>query len=164
METIERYNGSVQLNTDASQTAEGRVGIGCHIHSDEHDIDYEHCARITDGVMVYSGEMTALRLALERAHQLSMSKGLGRFAIFTDSSSSVKTLKSSESKSRPNLHTELIELIHTLSSDVTIIWVPSHIGISGNERADQLAGKATMLPNIEMHVFTEKNTSCYSHR
>ena len=60
METIERYKGCVQLYTDASRTVEGYVGIGCYIHSDEHDIDSEHCARITDGVTVYSGEMTAL--------------------------------------------------------------------------------------------------------
>ena len=38
METIERYKGCVQLYTDASRTEEG-CGIGCYIHSDEHDID-----------------------------------------------------------------------------------------------------------------------------
>ena len=49
------------------------------------------------------------------------------------------------------LHQSLILSIHNLHSDnydVVFCWIPSHIGITGNEKADQAAKSAFNLPNM----------------
>jgi len=38
--------------------------------------------------------------------------------------------------------------LHSNNYDVVFCWIPSHIGITGNEKADQAAKSALNLPNI----------------
>ena len=35
------------------------------------------------------------------------------------------------------------------------MWLPSHIGIKGNELADRLAGAATVRPDIDINIGLE---------
>jgi len=35
------------------------------------------------------------------------------------------------------------------------VWLPSHIGIKGNELADRLAGAATVRPDIDINIGLE---------
>ena len=50
------------------------------------------------------------------------------------------------------LHQSLILSIphhlHLKNYDVVFCWIPSHIGITGNEKADQAAKSSLNLPNI----------------
>jgi len=66
-----------------------------------------------------------------------------KVAIFTDSLSTVRTIESEHSASRLNLLRQTHETKHYLNREVTFIWVPSHIGITGNEKADRLANDGT---------------------
>ena len=72
MQNIDRYDAYVRVYTNASRTADGKVGIGCYIQSTSIDVKQEYSSRITDGVTVYTGEMTALRLALQCITQISL--------------------------------------------------------------------------------------------
>ena len=56
-------------------------------------------------------------------------------------------------------NTQLTRNIHTTAQamtdtgrTVTLNWVPSHVGISGNEKADTLAGQAAQLPQVSLEV------------
>ena len=65
-------------------------------------------------------------------HRLNSSKPV---AVFSDSLSAIRTVESERSRSRPNLLNDILELKHALQRDLTLVWVPSHIGIRGNETA-----------------------------
>jgi len=69
--------------------------------------------------------------------------------IFTDSFSALQSLESQ--KLHQSLILSILTIIHHLHSnyyDVVFCWIPSHIGIAGNEKADQAAKSALNLPNI----------------
>ena len=49
----------------------------------------------------------------------------------------------------------LYELIHQTNQDVTLVWIPSHIGIPGNEMADRLANEGVTKPYTEIEINLE---------
>ena len=42
------------------------------------------------------------------------------------------------------------DLLHSINSQITVVWVPSHIGITDNERADQLANMGCKRQHIDI--------------
>lgn len=89
---------------------------------------------------IYHAELMAIKTAYTYAineHQIH------KIVIFSDSLSSITSLMNKTS--RDELITEIHELNHLcslLGITVTICWIPSHIGITGNEIADKVAKQA----------------------
>ena len=75
--------------------------------------------------------------------------------VFTDSLAVVRSVEAGHSASRPNLLRHLYELIHQTNQDVTLVWIPAHIGIPGNEMADRLANEGVTKPYTEIEVNLE---------
>jgi hypothetical protein len=94
--------------------------------------------------------------------ELTETTGWKRFAIFSDSLSSKQSFETGRSQSRPNLFTEIIDRLYDMVSEIVLIWVPSHIGIQGNEKADALAGSATAKPTVDMEIKWELSDA-YAH-
>ena len=67
----------------------------------------------------------------------------------------IDNLASSRSRSRPNLLSDVTDLLHNINSQISVVWVPSHIGITGNERADRLANMGSKRPHIDIDVGVE---------
>ena len=62
------------------------------------------------------------------------------FIIFTDSSSSLQALDSNN-YDHLFIH-DILKLFNdclSVNKEVVLAWVPSHVGIKGNEKADELA-------------------------
>jgi len=95
------------------------------------------------------------KTALENVRQLEQTTTHRRHAIFTDSLTTIDNLASSRSHSRPNLLSDMIDLLHSINSQITVVWIPSHIGITDNERADQLAHMGCKRQHIDIHVGLE---------
>ena len=82
----------------------------CYIRSFASSPDIEMEARLTDDVAVQTGEMVAIKMALDNVCQLEQTTTHRRYAIFTDSLSTIDNLVSSRSRSRPNLLSDMIDL------------------------------------------------------
>jgi len=61
---IEDYGDYTHVYTDASKTADGKVGIGCYIEASCENAEVKDAKRVTDNVSVYAGEIAAIWLAL----------------------------------------------------------------------------------------------------
>ena len=131
------HSNQIHIYTDGSKTADG---VGCSVVAP----DRTDSRRLVGISSIFTAELTAIYIALARILQIDHHQ----FVIFSDSMSAIRGI-SDKYTSNP-----LIKSIHywisTLSAhnkSIHFCWTPSHVGIPGNERADELAKTAiTNLP------------------
>jgi len=132
---LDSYYQYIQIYTDASKITE-KLGIAFVVP----EFNIKIGKRITDGLSVYTGEMLAILLALQWVEDIKPLK-----TICSDSSSALLSLKNNQTDSRMDI---LLEIYHTLfrirnmGLIVRFVWVPAHVGVEGNERADKMAKRA----------------------
>ena len=103
----------------------------------------------------------AKALAIIRALNIISEKIIERSTIVTDSLSVLRALMGDDRKG--NLDASLYSiklLIYNLKKrnlKVDFLWIPSHCGIKGNERADSLAGQALVLGLISFKMVQYTN-------
>ena len=92
--------------------------------------------RIPDGSSVFTAEAKVIDLALDFVKICAYTD---KFVIFSNSLSVLQALKHTYSKYSQIQH--LLLKHHEIPSSKTVIycWIPSHIGIYGNEKADKNA-------------------------
>ena len=93
--------------------------------------------RLPSESSIYSAEVIAIDLVMNIIANHKSSK----FIIYSDSKSVLQAPQNKDSLTP--LITRLLDKMNTLSKNNSIIltWIPSHIGIQGNERADRAAEK-----------------------
>jgi ribonuclease HI len=97
-------------------------------------------AHLSDYSSVLSTELYAIYIATS-----FFSSREGNLLIFTDSLSSINSFSNLHPKSH-FLAFCIATLLSKKPTKLTIEWVPSHVGIEGNEIADQLARQAVNHP------------------
>jgi len=148
LELINTFNDFTHIYTDGSSTAEDKISSGFCVPS--HNIQCVH--RITAHSTIFTAELTAIKLAIEWIKTATS----GRYVIFSDSLSSLLALNATDinQTSRPNLIQEIKTEIQVISktSEIQLAWIPSHVGIKGNELADMLAKEATKHDQVSTEV------------
>ena len=107
--------------------------------------------RIPDGSSVFTAEAKAIDLVLNFVNKCNCTY-TDKFVIFSDSLSVLHALNRTSSKNSQIQH--LLLKHHEIPSSKTIIycWIPSHIGIYDNEKADKNAKESLNLNQTDFKI------------
>ena len=136
LQRIASYEGCVSVYTDGSKTSEG---VGCAFVSGRETRSFS----LPGSASVFSAELLAISKALcfiEVCDEAS-------YLILTDSMSSLLALRSFN-PSDPIVQDILTRLtsLDRAGRSIQFCWIPSHVGITGNELADAAARRAACAP------------------
>jgi ribonuclease HI len=140
-------NSFCKVYSDGSKDIQGRAGASFCIPSLKTDRYY----RLTDDVSIYTAEMIAIKEALQYVRDHQITKTL----ILSDSLSVLQSIETGHSPTRPNTLITVQSVIHDIykyNGIVSFMWVPSHVGIAGNERADKLAKLSLSNQQIDINI------------
>ncbi|GBN61685.1 hypothetical protein AVEN_217221-1 [Araneus ventricosus] len=143
-----QYSSFIPIFTDGSKS-DGHVGCGVVFQSDTLSYRLHNCCS------VFTAELVAIFCALQEISPSSQRN----FIIYTDSMSSLETLSRYDTQMHP-VGLEILSILQFLrnkSFNIIFCWIPSHVGISGNETADAIAKFASaFLPRALPYVDIKK--------
>ena len=134
LENMHRYENSRQIYTDGSKSEKG---VGAAAVAGNKVIK----STLPPVASILTAELHAINLALTIIEESDSSQ----YVIFTDSLSAVNGLGRYSMSN--HLMERLLNRMHSLSESgkaMRISWIPSHVGIKGNERADEMAKRAAV--------------------
>ena len=144
------HSNQERIYTDGSKYPDG---VGCAvIYKDE-----IYQARLPNSASILTAELTAINHALS-----VIDKSKKRtFVIFSDSYSAISALKKYNSF-HPLVQKvqEWLYHLHMKFKTVHFCWVPSHVGVLGNEEVDAEAKEAAMLPSINIKTVPPQDLKC----
>ena len=132
MQAVEKYPLHLKIYTDGSKNNEA---VGCAFYSNVGT----GSLRLHKDTSVFTAEATAIQLALAFAE-----KKKPRNTLILSDSLSVLTSLSNLYCYDPRIIQirEGANRLLTKGKDISFLWIPSHVGISGNEAVDRLAKEA----------------------
>ena len=145
------HAGSLHLYTDGSKSHEG-VGFGVYCNDENIMVS----SRINKSSSIYTAELLAI------AEAVKLLDSHDSITIFTDSLSSLQGLQDTRS-SHPIIN-EIQNIIisnQARGREVKLCWTPSHVAITGNEKADSLAKQAILNENIINHKVPHTDVTSY---
>ena len=149
-ERIEDLRGNLLCFTDASKTEDGKVGIGIYIPQK----DLKLSVRTSSHSSISFTELAAIESCLLHVKESYQGEILN-LVIFTDSLSSLMNLEESNNAyNDPDVYRILSTFseLQEKGKEVTLVWVPAHVGIPRNEQADALAKAATTKDTTECWI------------
>jgi ribonuclease HI len=130
--------------TDGSKDpASKHVGYGVYCNDDQ---KARISKRLPNGQSVFTAELQAIDESLRVIPKITNNT---QVVILSDSLSALQAIQSGKSHSRPKLLSSLLQK-HTVLANrgyhIQLCWIPSHVGIAGNEGADKLARNSLSQP------------------
>ncbi|GBO03013.1 hypothetical protein AVEN_189508-1 [Araneus ventricosus] len=141
------------LYTDGSKSDSSRTGSSVYAKAED-GLVFRCRFRNPDNCSVFRSGLLAIREALNFALHFENSD----IYVLTDSKSSIQYLKNWP-EIREKTGQEVVSKIATLSqkSRVCFQWIPSHVGVFGNEEEDVLAKEGNALPSASSsELFTSE--------
>ena len=131
-ELLESYSDFTHIYTDGSKDA-NKTALAVVYPS------FIYSKRLPDKSSIFTAELEALVSALR---YVKMTNTDNRFVIFSDSKSVLQAISSKWEHPAIRILMEYLHSIHFIDKEVVFCWIPSHMGIQGNERADKAAKEA----------------------
>ncbi|KAF5314375.1 hypothetical protein D9619_011893 [Psilocybe cf. subviscida] len=150
---IFRDKSNIVIYTDGSLVNKNgfrRVGAATVAFWNGQEIKHT-CMGLGGHAEVYDGELAALMMGITMAvNESQRNPDIKHIHIYTDNSSALSTIcNPTPTCGQHYKHTFYEKATSFLDSDndhrLSISWCPSHCGVAGNERADELAKQATLL-------------------
>ncbi|KAG0714760.1 hypothetical protein GWK47_013502 [Chionoecetes opilio] len=107
--------------------------------------------RASDNCSTLQTELVAIQHALEHA----LHRREATVVIHTDSWTGLQALQQPHPKDNVRLITTILGSLQSLGAQgrrVRLNWIPSHVGVRGNEAADVAAKRVASGPSVTMHV------------
>ena len=145
LEVKEQYYTHQEIYTDGSKDGE-KVASAAILDGELYQF------RLPNNSSIFTAELKAIDLALNHIEQ----DAYWRYIIYTDSLSAMQALEG-ETTDNPII-VSLLEKLSRLCerADIVFCWLPSHVGISGNEEVDKAAKDALSLDVLPFKVpFTD---------
>ena len=126
-----KYMHSKEIYCDGSKSSDG-VGAAAVYHP----YGASCTASLPKEASIFSAELHALQMAVESIRRTPMSAQERKFVIYTDSKSTLDSLNNNNE--HPVVRSILVNLsfLKRQGLEIEICWIPSHVGIPGNEKAD----------------------------
>ena len=105
---------------------------------------FEFSKRLPDKASIFTAELEAIVSALR---YIKITAKNNKFVVFGDSKSALQALLSKWDHPTVQIIMRFLVFLHTVHKTVIFCWLPSHMGISGNERADS-AAKAALQKDV----------------
>ncbi|GFU15215.1 RNase H domain-containing protein [Trichonephila clavipes] len=131
---LSQYSHYSAIYTDGSKRCR-YVGCGVVIE------DIMHGYRLDTSCSIFTAEA----VAIYRALQLIDSTMPRKYCIYTDIMSVLEALENYHDRCHPVVCTilDITSRLYSKGFDIVFCWLPSHVGIIGNEQADSAAKSAT---------------------
>ncbi|KAG0714460.1 hypothetical protein GWK47_014109 [Chionoecetes opilio] len=141
---------STHVWCDGSVMESGRAGCGILVRQyDVHGVvtDTHHAYRLSDAISSTQAELSAILLGLGKVKD-----GVGDTFLYVDSRGALESLRSPHHvfEEIVNECMGILQGIERTGRSVTFIWVPSHVGITLNERVDDIAKQATCRDSVDI--------------
>ena len=137
----EEHMDFIHLYTDGSKDDNK---VGCAVFGN----NYSSKLRLPENASIFTAETKAIDLALSYISEHKKDK----FIIFSDSLSVLLAIQNR--KSDNVMIKKLLLRLHDILEfkTITFCWIPSHIGIRGNEKVDLLAKEALSNPPVDIQI------------
>ena len=151
-ESIESEGYIDQVYCDGSLCTEtGHAGAAVTVMNGGYfEPNFDTMVRLQDWSSSTQAELMAMLLALTH-----INKRGNNSLIISDSIAALQSLNNSKDSSHEKLVNEIkkkLRKVYLKDINVKFIWVPSHVGIPGNERADKLAKQAAAKDTVDYNL------------
>ena len=141
-EKIAELDAEAIIYTDGSTSGRQEYGgAGAYIQNRRDETEERLCWPAGRYCASYGAECVAFLRAVEWAER----NGLTSIAVCTDSLSLQQALENDDWRDAEDWIGNIKEAVHNWGGCITLVWIPSHCGVAGNEEADRLADMGSKM-------------------